>query len=86
MLSPHTQPPDMSEPTVSSDLLQSLEIISQLRVNAVGKDLRVFAVDDIFLSVEEPGGNFVVGWVLDDGHDALEFVRVEVSGTWKASF
>jgi hypothetical protein len=66
---------------MGSDLLQSLQIVSQLGVNAVGKNLRVFTVDDVLLSVEEPGGDLVVCWVLDDGDEALEFVRVEISGT-----
>ncbi len=44
----------MTETTVSADLLEALKILAELGVNAVGKDLRVLAVDDVALTVEEP--------------------------------
>ena len=71
----------MTETTVGADLLQALEVVTQLRVDAVGEDLAVLAVDDVALPVEEPGGDLVLGGVLDDGDDALEFLRGELSGT-----
>jgi hypothetical protein len=49
----------MSETTVSADLLQSLQILTQLAVNTVGQDLAVLAIDDIALPVEKPSGDFV---------------------------
>lgn len=62
----------MSQTTVSTDLLQALEIFTELGVDAVGEDLRVFAVDDIALTIEEPAGDLVLCWVLDNCDDALE--------------
>lgn len=49
----------MSETTVSTDLLQTLEILTELGVDTVGEDLRVLAVDNVALPVEEPGGDLV---------------------------
>ncbi len=49
----------MSQTTVSADLLQALEILTKLAVDAVGKDLRILTVDNITLPVQEPCGNFI---------------------------
>lgn len=57
---------------MGTDLLQALQIITELGVDTVGENLGVFAIDDIALSVEEPGWDLVLGWVLDDGDDSLE--------------
>ena len=70
----------MTETTVSADLLEALEIFTELGVDTVGKDLRVLTVDDIALSVEEPGGDLVLGRVLDDGDDTLELFGGELTG------
>ena len=66
---------------MGTNLLQSLEVITNLGVNTIREDLRVLSVNDILLSVEEPSGDFELGWVLDDGHKALEFIRVEITST-----
>lgn len=63
------------------DLLQALEIITELRVDTVGQDLAVLAVDDVLLPVEEPGGDLELCGVLHDGDYSLEFVGVEVAGS-----
>lgn len=44
----------MSQTTVGPDLLQALKVITELGVDTVGEDLRVLAVDNVALSVEEP--------------------------------
>lgn len=49
----------MTETTVSTDLLEALEVVTELGVNTVGEDLGVLAIDDIALPVEEPGGDLV---------------------------
>jgi hypothetical protein len=58
---------------MSTDLLQALKIVTELGVDTVGQDLRVFAIDDIALTIEEPGWDLVLSWVLDDGDNSLEF-------------
>ncbi len=80
VLTTDTQTPVMSQTAMGADLLQSLEIVAQLAVDAVGEDLAVLAVHDVALSVEEPARDLVLGRVLDDGDDALEFFRGEFTG------
>ena len=50
----------MSKTSVASDLLHSLEIVSELGVQTVGDELSPVAVSDVSLSVEEPLGDVVV--------------------------
>ena len=62
----------MTETTVSTDLLEAFQIVTELGVDTVSENLGVLTIDDIALSVEEPGWDLVLGWVLDDGNDSLE--------------
>lgn len=71
----------MSQATVGPNLFQSLQVISQLRVNRIRQNLIIFAIDDIFLSVQKPRGDLELSGVLDDSHEALKLIRVELSGT-----
>jgi len=71
----------MPQPSVTTDLLESLEIITHLLVDSIGKDVRVLPVDEVFLSVEEPVGDLELGRVLHDSDDSLELVGVEFAGT-----
>jgi len=66
---------------MSTDLLQSLEIVTELGVDTVGEDLGVFSIDDIALTIEEPSWDLVGRWVLDDGDNSLEFFGCEFTGT-----
>lgn len=54
VLAADAQAPVVSETTVGADLLQALEIITELGVDTVGEDLVVLAVDNVALSVKEP--------------------------------
>lgn len=49
----------MTETTVGTDLLEALEVLTELGVDTVGEDLSVLAVDNVALPVEEPGGDLV---------------------------
>ena len=49
----------MSQTTVSADLLEALQVVTELGVDTVSEDVRVLAVDDIALPVEEPAGDLV---------------------------
>lgn len=73
----------MTKTTVGANLLQALQVITELGVDAVGQDLRVLAVDNIALSVQEPGGDLVLGRVLDDGNDSLKLFGCEFTGAVK---
>jgi len=66
---------------MSTDLLQAFQIVTELGVDTVGENLRVLAIDDIALTIEEPGWDFVLRWVLDDGDNSLEFFGGEFTGT-----
>ena len=59
MLTTDTEAPVVTETTVSADLLQALEIVTELAVDTVGEYLAVLAIDDIALPVEEPAGDLV---------------------------
>lgn len=70
----------MPQTPVGADLLQALQVLTKLAVDTVGEHLVVFAVDDVALSVEEPGGDLVLGGGLDDGDNALELFGGEFTG------
>lgn len=80
MLAPDTETPEVTQTTVGTDLLQALKVITELRVNTVGQDLRVLAVDDVPLPVQEPRGDLELSRVLDDGNETLELIRVQLAG------
>ena len=66
MLAADAEAPVVTETTVSADLLQALEVLTELGVDTVGEDLVVLAVDNVALPVEEPGGDLVCG-ALEEG-------------------
>lgn len=79
----------MAQTTMRADFLQPLQVLAQFTFHAVGQHLRVFAVDDVALAIQEPGRDLVLRWVVDYCYDAFEFfagyfagaaggVRVEV--------
>ena len=70
----------MPETTVRTNLLQPLKVITELRVDTVRKDLRVLAVDDVPLPVQEPCRDLELRRVLDDGNYTLKLIRVKLAG------
>ena len=81
MLTTHPQAPEVPKTTVGPNLLQPLEVITQLRIDTIGKDLRVLAVYNVLLSVQEPCGNFELSGILDNRNNTLKLVRVQFTGT-----
>lgn len=79
MLTPDTEAPEVPKTTVSADLLQPLQVITELRVNAVRQDLRVLAIDDVPLPVQEPRRDLELRRVLDDSDETLELIRVKLA-------
>ena len=71
----------MPQTTVGTNLLQTLQVFTELRVDGVREDLAVLAINNVALPVQEPQRDLELGWVLDNCHDALKLVRVELSGT-----
>jgi hypothetical protein len=66
---------------VGPDLLQLLNVVSQLLVDNVADDVQVLSIDDILPPVQEPSRDLELSGVLHDGDDSLELVGVELSGT-----
>ena len=66
---------------MSTNLFQTLQIVTQLRVDTIRQDLRIFAVNNVFLSVQEPSRNLELRRVLDNRHNSLQLVRVEFPST-----
>lgn len=80
VLTSDLETPVVSNTTVGSNLLHSLEIVSQLGLHVVGQDVVVLTVNVVLLSVEEPSGDLVVGGVLHDGDDSLQLFLGQVTG------
>lgn len=68
-------PPVVSEPSVCSDFLHPLEILTEFVFQLVGKDLRVLAITMIFLSIEEPIWNLILTRVLHNSNHSVNLER-----------
>lgn len=73
--------PVVSETSVGSDLLESLNIVSELDIKLVNEQLGVLTVGKVSLSVKEPSGNLVLTRVLDDSNDSLELLNGELTSS-----
>jgi hypothetical protein len=80
VLTTDTEAPVVTETTVRADLLQALKILTELAVQVVGDKLGVLAIGDVALSVQEPGGDLVLGRVLEDGDNTLELFGSKLTG------
>lgn len=69
----------MAQTAVSTDLLQALQVLTELVVQTVGQELRVGSVLAVLLSVQEPGGDLVLGRVLHNGHNTLQVGNSQVT-------
>ena len=63
------------------DLLQALEIISELDVQDVRRKLVCLTISDILLSVEEPVGDLELAGVAEDGDNLLNVFCREFTGS-----
>jgi len=81
VLTSDPQAPVMSQTTVSTDLFQSLQIFTELAVQTVGQDLVGFSIHNVTLSVQKPGWDLELSWVLNDRHNSLQFVGVQFTST-----
>ena len=79
VLATHTDAPVVTETTVSTDLLEALEVLTELAVHVLGEDLEGLAGLPVTLSVEEPLRDLELERHLDDGDDALDLVRLELA-------
>lgn len=81
MLATNLDAPEVSETTVGSHVLQSLEVLTELGVENVCGNLGVLARSDILLSVEEPLRDLELQRVLDDGDKSLNLIRLELTSS-----
>jgi len=77
VLTPHTDAPVVPDTTVGPDLLQALEVVTELLVEVVGQHLREFAVLGVLLPVKEPVRDPVLARVLHHGDELLHVVLGE---------
>jgi len=82
VLTTYAETPEVAETAVCPNLLQTLQIVTELRVDGVGEDLAVLAIDNVPLPVQEPCGDLELRRVLDNGDKPLKLVRVELTGTF----
>lgn len=81
MLTTDSDTPEVTETTVSTNLLETLKIVTELGIDLVRDDLVVLTVGDVLSSVQEPVWNLELGWVLENADDSFEFVRVKLTST-----
>jgi len=81
VLATHAKAPEVSQAAVSADLLETLEILANLAVESVGHDLRILAVLDVLLSVEEPIGDLVLARVRHDRYHLLHLILSQLPGS-----
>ena len=82
MLASHLDPPVVSQTSVVSHLLQPLDVVSQLGIQLVGRQLRIFTVLDVLFSVQKPIRHAKLSRVGDDNHQRFEFSRGEFPGSF----
>jgi hypothetical protein len=73
--------PVVSESSVVLDLLELLEVLSELGVDSIGDQLRVGPVLGVSLSVQEPVGDSVLGRSGEDVVDGLDLGLLDLSGS-----
>lgn len=81
VLTTDSQAPRVTETTVDAHLLHALKVLAHLVVQVVGEEVRILAVLDVLLTIEEPVGNLVFARVLHDGDYALQVGLVNLTGT-----
>ena len=71
----------MSKTAVGADLLQPLEVFTELIVQCIGQNMGSFTIFVVAVSVDEPIGNLELAWVVDDRHQLLQLFWAEFSGS-----
>merc|ERR1719199_1990484 len=79
VLATDTHAPVVAQTAVSADLLKSLEVVTQLHVKSVGRDLSVASILVILLTVKEPLGDLECARVGDNHHELLKLLRRQLS-------
>ena len=81
MLTSNSETPVMSNTTVSSDLLQSFNVITELSIHVVSQQMRRSTGRSILLSVQHPIRDLELLGVLHDSNETLDFFFVQFTGS-----
>ena len=78
-LTAHANTPVVTQTSVVSNLLQTLEIVAQLGVQLVGHQLRELPILEVVLSVQEPVRDAELSRVAHDHHQRFELGGAELT-------
>merc|ERR1719225_1171477 len=67
---------------MSTDLLQTFQILTEFVIQKVSHYLVGLAVLDILLPIQEPVGNLVLAWILHNGDDFLDLLLTELTSAF----
>lgn len=81
VLTSNFESPVVSQTSVHSDLLHSLDVVSELGVHFVGSDLLELAILEVSSLVEEPLRESVGLWVSNDLSDLGDLSLGQFTGT-----
>jgi len=81
VLTSDLQSPEMSETSITSDLLESFKIFSELSIQSVGSQLRESTILEILLSIQEPLGDTVADGISNDFLDLVHFFFREITSS-----
>jgi len=71
----------VTKTTVSVDLLEALEVLTELALQVVGNNLRVLAGLVVLLSVQEPHWDLELERVLDDSDNTFDLIVGQLTST-----
>lgn len=74
MLSTDSNSPPVTQTAVSTDFLQTFNIITKLSIDILCKDLDVLSGLEILLSVQEPKRNLKLSGILDNCYKLFDFI------------
>ena len=81
MLATDTDSPPVTKTSVSSDLLEALDIVTKLGIDVLSKNLGVLSSLEILLSVEEPKGDLELTGVLDNSNNLFDLISGKLSSS-----
>ena len=81
MLATDTDSPPVTKTSVSSDLLEALDIVTKLGIDVLSKNLAVLSSLEILLSVEEPKGDLELTGVLDNSNNLFDLISGKLSSS-----
>merc|ERR1719147_332236 len=80
VLTPNPEAPVVPQTSVGTDLLQTLQVLTELVVQQVSHHLVGLAILNVPLPVKEPVGNLILARVLHDGNNLLNLFLRKLSG------